>query len=275
MSAAEHIAFKRAQFKELHQSGCFVIPNPWDLGSARYLATLGFKALATTSAGLAWSLAKRDNKITLEEALAHLQSLAASLDIPLSADFEDGFARDPDEVEANVRRACATGLSGLSIEDSTPHGPTPLRTIEDATARMRAARRAIDAAGGDVILVGRAECFFTGQPDLDEVVKRLTAYADEGADCLYAPGLTTEDQVSAVVRAVAPKPVNVLVGQPGFTVERLAALGVRRISVGGSLARSAWGALMTAAQEIAEHGTFESFRQAANGRSLNELMARG
>lgn len=265
---------KRAAFRELHKTGCFTIPNPWDVGSAHYLASLGFKALATTSSGFAWSIGQADNRVSVDNVLAHLQALAGAVDIPVNADFEDGFSNDAAGVEANVRRACATGIAGLSIEDSTPHGGQSLRSLEDGVARIRAARRAIDACGGDVILVGRAEGFIAGRPDLDDVIARLCAYADAGADCLYAPGIATDDQITAVVRAVAPKPVNVLVVQPSFTVERLAALGVRRISVGGALARSAWAAFMKAAREIAEHGKFESFKDAASGRELNALMAR-
>ncbi|MGE3335147.1 MAG: isocitrate lyase/phosphoenolpyruvate mutase family protein [Rhodospirillaceae bacterium] len=273
MLTKDRIAFQRAQFKDLHRSGCFVIPNPWDLGSARYLASLGFKALATTSSGFAWTIARADNRVAVEDVIGHLQSLAGSIPLPVNADFEDGFSDTPEGVEANVARACATGIAGLSIEDSTPHADQQLRSIADGAARIRAARRAIDAAGGDVILVGRAENFIAGRPDLDDVIARLSAYAEAGADCLYAPGLTTDDQITALVQAVAPKPVNVLVGQAGFTVERLAALGVRRISVGGALARSAWGAFMTAAREIAEHGTFGSFTAAASGRDINALMS--
>ncbi|MCA0199507.1 MAG: isocitrate lyase/phosphoenolpyruvate mutase family protein [Proteobacteria bacterium] len=274
MTTHDRTTLLRAQFKDLHRSGCFVIPNPWDLGSARYLASLGFKALATTSSGFAWTIAHADNQAGVDDVLAHLQKLTAAVDLPVNADFEDGFSTDTAGVEANVARACAAGIAGLSIEDSTPRADQPLRSLADSVARIRAARRAIDAAGGDVILVGRAENFIAGRPDLDDTVARLCAYADAGADCLYAPGLTTDDQVAAVVRAVAPKPVNVLVGQAGFTVERLAALGVRRISVGGALARSAWGAFMAAAREIADHGTFGCFAHAASGRDINALMAR-
>jgi 2-methylisocitrate lyase-like PEP mutase family enzyme len=274
MPTRDRTASLRAQFKDLHRSGCFVIPNPWDLGSARYLASLGFRALATTSSGFAWTLARADNRVGVEDVLAHLQSLTETVDLPVNADFEDGFSGSVDGVEANVARACATGIAGLSIEDSTPHAELPLRSLADGVARIRAARRAIDAAGGDVMLVGRAENFIAGRPDLDDVIARLSAYAEAGADCLYAPGLTTDDQITAVVRAVAPKPVNVLVGQAGFTVERLTALGVRRISVGGALARTAWGAFMAAAREIAEQGTFGSFALAASGRDINALMAR-
>jgi 2-methylisocitrate lyase-like PEP mutase family enzyme len=264
---------KRQSFRDLHRAGCFVMPNPWDVGSARYLAHLGFKAIATTSSGAAWSAGRADEHLDVDSVLAHLAAMVRAVDLPVNADFEDGHVDDLDGLAANVRRACRTGIAGLSIEDSQT-GPTrTVRGFDDSVARLRAARRAIDADGGGVLLVGRAEGFIAGRPDLDDVLRRLTAFADVGADCLYAPGLTTEDQVAAVVRAVAPKPVNVLVAKPGFTVAGLAALGVRRISVGGALARTAWGAFMAAAQEIAAHGTFAGFAQAANGADLNALMS--
>lgn len=269
---SQSTASKRARFRELHKAGCFVIPNPWDIGSARILESLSFKALATTSAGFAWTLGRADNQVTIDQVIVHLQALAAATDLPINADFENGFAEDLGALAANVTRACRTGIAGLSIEDAIPRQHQQLYSLTDATARIRAARGAIDASGEDVMLVGRAEGFIAGKPDLDDVVARLTAYADAGADCLYAPGLTTDAQIAAIVRAVAPKPVNVLVTQAGFTVPRLAALGVRRISVGGALARAAWGGFMRAAQEIATHGTFDSFAQAASGRDLNALM---
>lgn len=266
-------AAKRATFKSLHAAGCFVIPNPWDVGSARYLAHLGFKALATTSSGFAWSHGAADGAMALEATLAHLQSLAAATALPLNADFEHGFADDAEGVAQNVAKACATGIAGLSIEDSTKHDADPLYAIAEGVARIRAARTAIDAAGGGVLLTGRAEGFFVGRPDLDDVIARLKAYADAGADCLYAPGLKTDAQIAAVVKAVAPKPVNVLIPSPGVTVEHLAALGVRRVSLGGALARAAWGEFIRAAGEIAGHGTFKRLGQAAAGPDLNSLMA--
>jgi 2-methylisocitrate lyase-like PEP mutase family enzyme len=200
------IAAKRRAFAALHQSGCFVIPNPWDAGSARYLQSLGFQALATTSAGFAWSHARADNGITRDMALAHLHEMVAAVDLPINADFENGFAPDAAGVAENVRLAVATGLAGLSIEDSTGDAARPLFTLDEAVERLRAARGAIDRAGGGVMLVGRAECFLVGRPDLSETIARLQAYANAGADCLYAPGVTTREQIVALVEAVAPKP---------------------------------------------------------------------
>ena len=264
---------KRESFRELHRAGCFVIPNPWDVGSARYLAHLGFKALATTSSGFAWSEGRPDEQGDVEKIFAHLATMVQATDLPVNADFEDGHAEDIDGLMANVRRACQTGIAGLSIEDKQTLPARRVREFDDSVARIRAARKAIDAEGGDVLLVGRAEGFITGRPDLDDVLRRLTAFAEAGADCLFAPGLTTDDQVAAVVRAVAPKPVNVLIQKPGFTAAGLAALGVRRISVGGGLARVAWGGFLAAAQEIAAHGTFAYFAHAAKGAELNALMS--
>lgn len=244
-------------FRALHRTGCFVIPNPWDVGSARLLAGLGFKALATTSSGFAWTLGKSDNRVTLDEALEHLRVVAGSVDVPVNADFEGGFAVEPDDVAANVARATETGIAGLSIEDSSGDPAEPLFGFDLAVGRIRAARKAIDDHGGRVLLTGRSEGFVVGRPDLDETIRRLRAYADAGADCLYAPRIGTLDEIAAVVRAVAPAPVNVLVGSDFTTVAALADLGVRRISVGGGLARVAWGAFLQAASEIAEHGTFK------------------
>jgi methylisocitrate lyase len=255
-------------FRALHREGCFVIPNPWDVGSARLLAGLGFKALATTSAGFAWTLGKSDNRVTLDEALAHLRVVAGSVDLPVNADFEGGFAVEPEGVAANVARAIATGVAGLSIEDSSADPAAPLFDFDLSVARIRAARQAIDAHGGRVLLTGRSGGFVVGRPDLAETIRRLQAYADAGADCLYAPRLSTLDDNAAVVRTVAPKPVNVLVGSDFTTVATLADLGVRRISVGGGLARVAWGAFLQAATEIAEHGTFTLL---ARGISFTEI----
>jgi 2-methylisocitrate lyase-like PEP mutase family enzyme len=243
-------------FRELHRAGCFVIPNPWDVGSARVLAQLGFPALATTSSGFAWSLGRPDNHVSLDEALAHIQAIATSVNIPVNADFEGGFAVEPDGVAANVAAAVKTGVAGLSIEDSTGDSTNPLFAFELAVERVRAARRAIDDSSTGVLLTARSEGFIVGRPDLEETIRRLRAYADAGAECLYAPGLRSTTDISAVVNAVAPKPVNVLVGGPFATVETLAGLGVRRISVGGALARAAWSGFLDAATEIAERGTF-------------------
>jgi methylisocitrate lyase len=256
-------------FRQLHQSGCFVIPNPWDVGSARVLTQLGFRALATTSSGFAWSIGRADNHITLEQALAHFRSLANGVDVPINGDFEHGFAREPERVAANVAAAATTGLAGLSIEDSTGDRENPLFEFELAVERMRAARRAIDESGTGVLLTGRSEGFIAGRPDLAETIRRLTAYAEAGADCLYAPGIRAMEQIAALVTAVAPKPVNVLASTDFATVAELAAAGVRRISVGGALARTAWTAFLEAAKEIKERGTFTNLARAVSGVELN------
>ncbi len=243
-------------FRALHESGCFVIPNPWDIGSARMLAQLGYKALATTSSGFAWSIGRADNHVTLDEALAHFAAVVQAVDIPVNADFEGGFAIEPGDVGRNVALAIRTGVAGISIEDSTRDGTEPLHEFGLATERVRAARAAIDASGTAVLLTGRSEGFIAGRPDLDETIRRLVVYAEAGADCLYAPGIRTMAEITAVVAAVAPKPVNVLVGSNFTTVAALAEAGVRRISVGGALARTAWAGFIGAAREIAEQGTF-------------------
>lgn len=267
------VADRRRAFLGLHQSGCFVIPNPWDAGSARYLERLGFKALATTSSGFAWSQGCRDGAISRDMALAHLRDIVAATDLPVNADFESGFGRDAAEVADSVALAVQTGVAGLSIEDSTGDATRPLYALEAAVERIRAARGAIDRAGGDTLLVGRAECFLVGRPDLDETIARLRGYADAGADCLYAPGLRTPEHIAAVVAAVAPKPVNLLVGSVSdLTLAGIAALGVRRVSVGGALARSAWGGFMRAASLLADAGSFDGFADAASGSELNTLF---
>lgn len=257
-------------FRELHQSGCFVIPNPWDLGSARLLVRLGFPALATTSSGFAWSLGRPDNGVSLEEALAHLRLIAGGVDVPVNADLEGGFAIQPAAVAANVGAATATGIAGLSIEDSTGDPANPLFEFALAVERIRAARRAIDESGTGVLLTARSEGFIVGRPDLPETIRRLTAYAEAGADCLYAPGIRTMDQIRAVVEAVAPRPVNVLVGSDFTTVAELAQAGVRRVSVGGALARAAWAGFLQAAREIAQQGTFTALSQAVSFAEINE-----
>ena len=259
-------------FHELHRAGCFVIPNPWDLGSARALAGLGFQALATTSSGFAWSQGEPDHGVTLPVALAHYQALAESVELPISADFEGGYAVEPQAVGRNVLAAAATGIAGLSIEDSTGDPARPLFDFPLAVERIQAARRAIDESGTGLVLTGRSEGFIAGQPDLPETIRRLTAYAEAGADCLFAPGLRTLDEIRAVVSAVAPKPVNVLVGTDFGTVSALAELGVRRISVGGALARAAWAGFLAAAREIQEHGTFTNLGRAAPGLEINRLF---
>jgi 2-methylisocitrate lyase-like PEP mutase family enzyme len=264
---------KRRTFHQLHQGGCFVIPNPWDVGSARWLQSLGFKALASTSSGFAWSQGYADGGVPLERVLAHLHELVEATDVPLNADFQAGFAHDIGELEQNVRLAVQTGVAGLSIEDSTADAATPLYDLATAAARIRAVRRAIDRSGGDTLLVGRAECFLVGRPDLGETIARLNAYAQAGADCLYAPGIKTRDQIESVVRAVEPRPVNLLLGFPSeLSVADIAALGVRRISVGGALARCAWGGFMRAAQLLAGHGSFAGFAEASAGRDLDEFF---
>jgi methylisocitrate lyase len=245
-----------AAFRALHEAGCFVMPNPWDEGSARLLAQLGFRALATTSSGFAWSTGRPDNGVPVEIVLEHLRRLAYSVDVPVNADFESGFATTPEGVALNVTFAASTGVAGLSIEDSTGDAAAPLFELSQAVERIRAARQAIDDSGTNVLLTGRSEGFIVGRPDLAETIRRLTAYAEAGADCLFAPGLRSHDDIKAVVSAVAPKPVNVLVGASFTTVADLAALGVRRISIGGALARAAGTALLEAAREIAERGTF-------------------
>ena len=257
------LAERRQRFRELHQSGCFVIPNPWDIGSARILARLGFPALATTSSGFAWTQGRRDNHITLDQALAHMQEISSAVELPINADFEGGFAVEPEGVALNVSAATETGVSGLSIEDSTGNSDKPLFDFQLAVERILAARSAIDQSGSGVLLVGRSEGFIVGRPDLRETIRRLTAYAEAGADCLYPPGIRSREEISSVVKAVSPKPVNVLVGSDFTTVQQLAELGVRRISVGGALARAAWGGFLKAAKEIAGEGTFSELTRAA------------
>jgi 2-methylisocitrate lyase-like PEP mutase family enzyme len=264
------VAERIQTFRRLHESGCFVIPNPWDVGSARVLAQLGFPALATTSSGFAWSLGRPDNHVSLDEALAHFRAVAASVEVPINGDFEGGFAVAPESVAANIAAAAATGVSGLSLEDSTGDSSAPpLFDFQLSVERVGAARRALDASGTGVLLTARSEGFIVGRPDLAETIRRLTAYADAGADCLYAPGLRSREDIDAVVRAVAPKPVNVLVGSDFTTVPELASLGVRRISVGGALARAAWTGFLEAAGEIAEHGTFAALGRAIPFADLN------
>lgn len=259
-------------FRQLHLSGCFVIPNPWDVGSARVLARLGFPALATTSSGFAWSLGRPDNRVSLEEALTHFRSIAGSVGVPVNADFEGGFATAPAAVGANVTVATATGIAGLSIEDSTGDASNPLLDFMLAVERIEAARRAIDDSETGILLTGRSEGFIVGRPDLGDTIRRLTAYAEAGADCLYAPGIRSAQDIAAVVAAVSPKPVNVLVGSDFATVAELAGLGVRRISVGGALARAAWTGFLDAATEIAERGTFSGLGRAVPFADVNRLF---
>ena len=267
------ISLKRRTFQELHESGCFLIPNPWDVGTARYLQSLGFKALATTSSGLSWSKGRPDAAKPRDMALAHLDEIVSATDLPVNADFEDGFAHDASGVAESVRLAVDVGVAGLSIEDATGDAAKPLYDVDVAVERIRAARKSIDKAGGDVLLVGRAECFLVGRPDLDETMARLKAYSHAGADCLYAPGLRTRDQIAAVVAAVAPKPLNLLIGWASeLGMQDIAALGVRRVSVGGALARIAWGAFMRASRSIAEQGRFEGLAGAASSNELDAFF---
>ncbi len=259
-------------FRELHASGCFVMPNPWDVGSARLFEQIGFPALATTSSGLAWSMGRADNNVPIEIVLAHLRAMAVAVRAPLNADFEGGFAVEPERVAANVSTACTTGVSGISIEDSTGDTNTPLFDFDLAVERVRAARKAIDDSLLGIVFTARSEGFIVGRPDLAETIKRLTAFAEAGADCLYAPGLKSMSDISAVVRAVAPKPVNVLVGSDFTTVAELASAGVRRISVGGALARTAWAAALAAAREIKDSGTFTKLGAATAGAELNSAF---
>jgi 2-methylisocitrate lyase-like PEP mutase family enzyme len=246
-------------FHRLHAAGCFVMPNPWDVGSARVLEQLGFEALATTSAGLAWSLGRGDAQVTLDEVLEHLTRVSAAVTVPVNADFRDGYAVEPEGVATNVAKAVDTGIAGLSIEDSSGNDADPLLDFALSVRRMEAARRAIDQSGTNVLLTGRSEGFVYGRPDIDETIRRLQAYAEAGADCLYAPRIDDLEQVSAIVAAVSPKPVNLLINAPFTTAAEAAQLGVRRISVGGTLARTAWDGFLKAAGEIAETGTFTRF----------------
>jgi 2-methylisocitrate lyase-like PEP mutase family enzyme len=251
-------------FRGLHAAGCFVMPNPWDAGSARALEQVGFKALATTSAGFAWTLGRPDSQVTLDQVLEHLRVVTAAVNLPVNADFEGGFAVDPEGVAVNVKLAAATGIAGLSIEDSTGDASHPLHDFDLAVERVRAARRAIDESGTGIVLTGRSEGFVVGRPDIAETIKRLRAYAEAGADCLFAPRTDNAEDVAAVVAAVSPKPVNLLINAPFITVAEAAALGVRRISVGGTLARTAWAGFLQAAHEIADAGTFSHFERLPN-----------
>ena len=272
MSTPDPVPERCRIFHELHASGCFVIPNPWDVGSACTLEQLGFPALATTSAGFAWSIGRADNHVTLDQALGYFRAIAEAVTVPVSADFEGGFAVEPADVAANVTLATGTGIAGLSIEDSTHDPDHPLFDFALSVERVAAARRAIDASGVRLVFVARSEGFIVGRPDIAETIRRLTAYAEAGADCLYAPGIRTTEHIAAVVQAVAPKAVNVGVGTDFTTVEELKALGVRRISVGGALARTAWTGFLQAASEIAGGGTFTALGHAVPGATVNRMF---
>lgn len=273
MASTEFTA-RRAAFRKLHESGCFAIPNPWDVGTARYLRQLGFRALATTSAGFAFSRGWPDADVPVDAMLKHIAEMVASVDLPVNADFESGYAKEPEGVAANVRLCVETGVAGLSIEDATGDRAKPLFDLPVAVERMQAARAAIDATGADVLLVGRAECFLVGHPaPLKESIRRLQAYAEAGADVLYAPGVRERSDIQAIVSAVNPKPVNVLMSaNTGLKVPDLAELGVRRISVGSSLARAAWGGFIRAAKEIAEEGSFAGFEGSTPFAELNSFF---
>ncbi|MEN5273115.1 isocitrate lyase/phosphoenolpyruvate mutase family protein [Stenotrophomonas lactitubi] len=273
MMSADAIQNRRAAFRALHASGCFLLPNPWDVGSAVALARLGAQALATTSSGHAWAHGQPDGAMGRDEILAHLRTMAAATDLPVNADFEDGFGSSPEEVHESVSMAIDTGVAGLSIEDSTGDAEHPLRSIEDSVARLSAARRAIDESGHDVMLVGRAENFFVGRPDLDDTLARIRAYAQAGADCLYAPGIRSAEQIRAVVDAAGGKPVNLLIGSPGqMTLQQAAGLGVRRVSVGGALARSAWAGFLRASEQMLASGSFDALPGTPSGAELNGLF---
>jgi 2-methylisocitrate lyase-like PEP mutase family enzyme len=262
---------KRAAFRQLHAQGCFVLPNPWDVGSARMLQHLGFAALASSSSAFAWTGGRPDYAVGVDDALAHLGELCAAVDLPVNADFESGFAREPDGVAANVRRAVATGVAGLSIEDRDIDRGDVLYDRPLAIARVQAARAAIDATGADVVLVARTEGLLSDPRAVGPAIERLVAFAEAGADCLYAPGVRAPDDIAAMVRAVAPKPVNVLMSAPGLSLAELAALGVRRVSVGGALARVAWAAMVAAAREM-RAGSFAGLAGGMSGKELNEIF---
>jgi 2-methylisocitrate lyase-like PEP mutase family enzyme len=267
---------RRAAFRQLHQSGCFAIPNPWDIGTARYLASIGFPALATTSSGCAFSRGLPDTAVPLDTMLRHIAEIAAAVDVPLNADFESGHAWDLESLAENVRRCVDTGVAGLSIEDSTGDPGQPLYELPAAVERVRTARAAIDATGADVLLTARAECYLTGHPEpLKESLRRLVAYAEAGADVLYAPGPRTPEEIKAIVEAVSPKPVNLLMSShTGLRVADVAEMGVRRISVGSALARAAWTAFMRAAQSIRGEGSFAGLDGLVPFAELNEFFRR-
>jgi 2-methylisocitrate lyase-like PEP mutase family enzyme len=268
---------KHQQFRKLHESGCFVIPNPWDVGSAKYLQHLGFRALATTSAGFAFSqgLPDSDAAVSRDRTLTNIAAIVAAVDVPVNADFSSGYGRSPSEVADSVGRCVATGVAGLSVEDATGDPAAPLYELSVAVERVVAAREAIDRAGGGVLLTARAECYHTGHPDpLRESVRRLQAYSEVGADVLFAPGPQKPEEIRALVHAVHPKPFNLLVVRDiGLGVADIAALGVRRISVGGALALAGWTAFMRAAQNLKANGTFSSFADLTPYPEINELFA--
>ena len=263
---------KRAEFRKLHESGCFAIPNPWDIGSAKYLQHLGFKAIATTSAGFAFSRGLSDGSVKRDDMLAHIKELVEATDIPVNADFENGYADDPNWVAENARLCADTGVAGLSIEDAADRKESPLYDVDLAVERIHAVREALH--GTNVLLVGRAEGFLVGREKIDNVIKRLIAYSEAGADCLYAPGFKDRDSNKAIIEAVAPKPVNLLIGGPGgLTMRDAAELGARRVSVGGAFARAGWGGFIRSAKELMEKGTFDELAHAASYAELQKLFS--
>ena len=278
-SSLAALVARRKAFRALHERGCFVIPNPWDVGSARYLQHLGFPALATTSAGFAFSQGLPDSGddavLTRDRSLAYIASIAAAVDLPVSADFMSGYGREPEDVAESVARCVATGVAGLSIEDATGDPASPLHELSIAVERVRAARQAIDRSGYDVLLTARAECYHVGHPDpLRESVRRLQAYAAAGADVLFAPGPQNPADIKALVEAVAPKPLNLLVVRDiGLRVEEIAAIGVRRISVGGALALAAWTGFIRAAQTLKSEGSFAGLASLVPYAEINSLFA--
>ncbi|MGG5821657.1 isocitrate lyase/PEP mutase family protein [Falsiroseomonas sp. HW251] len=268
------VAERREAFRAMHEAGCFLLPNPWDVGTAKYLASQGFAALATTSSGAAWSRGLADGAMDLDAVLAHLSEIVGATDLPVNADFGHGYGSDAEGVMAAVARCCDTGVAALSVEDATGDPARPLFTLEDAVARIRAARAACDAAPGRAMLVGRAECFLVGHPDpLAESLRRIAAYAEAGAEVLYVPGIATPEQIEAVVRTASPLPVNLLVSRPvGLTMEAIAALGIRRVSVGGALAGVAWGAVGRAVAAM-KAGRFDELGTRMPGGELDRLFA--
>ena len=266
------VAERRSTFQRLHERGCFVLPNPWDVGSAKYLQHLGFSAIATTSAGFAFSRGAADGAVGLHAMLAHVREIAEAVDVPVNADFENGYADSPDEVAENARLCAETGIAGLSIEDNSGRKDQPLYDVDLAAARIRRVCEALTGSG--VVVTARAECFLVGVDDIEEVLRRLRAYVAAGADCLYAPGVTEREHIRAIVAAVAPKPVNLLISGPtaGLTVADASELGVRRVSVGGALARAAWGGFVRAAKQLAEQGTFDGFGDATLHDALQKMF---
>ena len=267
------IAERRETFRRLHESGCFAIPNPWDIGTAKYLQHLGFKAIATTSAGFAFSRGLSDGGVERDEMLAHIRELVEATDIPVNADFENGYADEPTWCAENARLCAETGVAGLSIEDAADRKESPLYDVDLAVERIHAVREALH--GTNCLLVGRAEGFLVGRENLDQVIKRLMKYSEAGADCLYAPGFNDRESNKAIVEAVAPKPVNVLIGGPaGLTMRDAEEIGARRVSVGGAFARAAWGGFIRSAKELMDKGTFEELKNGASYGELQNLFSR-